>query len=139
MADSREKKLNKILENQIKLQQKPKKIRFKMNEIEKGSYLPLKIENLTFGYNENKNLFENLNIEIYRGERFLILGENGVGKSTILKLIANQLKPNSGEIKTTEKTKIGYYDQEHESLQMEKTVLENFIEFNLSDSIVIAH
>ncbi len=139
MADSREKKLNKILENQIKLQQKPKKIRFKMNEIEKGSYLPLKIENLTFGYNENKNLFENLNIEIYRGERFLILGENGVGKSTILKLIANQLKPNSGEIKTTEKTKIGYYDQEHESLQMEKTVLENFIEFNLSDSIVRAH
>lgn len=139
MAESREKKLEKILKNQITLQQKNKTVRLKMNVEEKGSLIPLKVEQLSFGYEKEKNILENLNFEIYRGEKFLIVGENGVGKSTLLKLIANQLIQNNGEIKIAPKTEIGYYAQEHETLNLSKNLIENFNEFQQSESIIRAH
>ena len=58
-------------------------------------------------------------------ERFLIVGENGVGKSTLLKLIMGILQPKSGEIKFSQKTEIAYYAQELELLDLDKTVLQN--------------
>ena len=100
-----------------------KHVNIHLNPVNEGSKIPLQVECLTFGY--NKNLFENLSFTINNKERFLILGENGVGKSTLLKLIMNYLKPRNGIIKFGSKTKIAYYAQEQENLDLEKTVLEN--------------
>ena len=73
-----------------------------------------------------------MSFEVHKGEKFLIVGENGVGKSTLLKLIIGQLQPDNGVIEFGHKTDIGYYAQEHEILKNEKTILENFSDLNLS-------
>lgn len=58
----------------------------------------IKIENLKFSYNENENIFENLNFEILKGKKIAIIGETGSGKSTFIDLISNLLEPNNGRI-----------------------------------------
>lgn len=139
MAESREKSLKKLLENKIELRPAEKKVYLKMQVEDLGSMIPLKIEDLTFGYKEENPLYEKINFEIFRRERFLIVGENGVGKSTLLKLITKELTPWQGKIKTTDKTKIGYYAQEHETLNLEKTVLENMEDLNQNAGKMRAH
>lgn len=65
------------------------------------------------------------------GERILIAGNNGVGKSTLLKLIMNELTPDAGEIKVGSKTKFAYYDQEQKDVNStNKTILEYFQDSN---------
>ena len=132
IAKDRQKKLARLEENKVTLEKKQKTTRFKMKINHPSGVVPLKVENLKFGYNEEHILFDNLTFDLSRGEKFLIVGENGIGKSTLLKLIVGNLTPLSGTIDLNEKTEIGYYAQEHELLDNEKIILENFNEFNLS-------
>lgn len=67
-------------------------------------------------------LFEDLSFEIKRGEKVAIIGNNGTGKTTILKIITGMLPPDQGEIKPGAKVHIAYYDQEHQVLDMNKTI-----------------
>lgn len=69
-------------------------------------------------------LFKNISFEIKRRERVAIIGENGSGKTTLLKIINGLLEPDSGSISLGAKVHIGYYDQEHQLLNMENTVFE---------------
>lgn len=69
-------------------------------------------------------LFENIDFEIKRGEHVAIIGDNGSGKTTILKMINDLLTPDSGTITLGTNVEIGYYDQEHHVLHMEKTLFE---------------
>lgn len=138
MAQSREKTLNKLLANQIELRPANKKVKVQMTLENIGSTIPLKVENVSFGYNQDL-LYNNINFEIYRGEKFLIVGENGAGKTTLLKLISNQLTPLNGTIKISDKTKIGYYAQEHKTLNANLNLLENLKEFGLSEGKLRAH
>jgi len=69
-------------------------------------------------------LFQNLDFEIKRGEKVAIIGDNGTGKTTILKMINHVLKPDQGEITLGSKVHIGYYDQEHNILHPEKTLFD---------------
>ena len=131
MAQDREKKLEKLLENKIILEQKQKEANIKMKVKRESELIPLKVQNLTFGYKQN--LFENLTFSLGKGEKFLVVGTNGVGKTTLLKLIVGILKPQKGEIVIGEKTDIGYYAQEHESLNLEKNILDNFKELQISE------
>lgn len=70
------------------------------------------------------DLFKNLNFDIKRGERIAIIGNNGTGKTTILKMINQILTPDDGEIKLGSKVQIGYYDQEHQVLSSDKTLFD---------------
>lgn len=139
MAESREKSLNKLLKNKIELRPASKKINLKMNIDDLGSTIPLKVENISFQYPNSNPLYEKISFELYRGEKFLIVGENGVGKSTLLKLIQGIFPPTKGQIKASEKTKIGYYAQEHETLNPNKTILENLEDTNLNNGKIRAH
>lgn len=139
MAQSREKSLDKLLEQKIELRPVAKTVQIKMNINDLGSTIPLSVKEIGFGYDEQNLLYENITFDLYRGEKFLIVGENGVGKSTLLKLIMNQLNPTSGEIKLTNKTTIAYYAQEHETIDNNKTVLENFDDLNLKKGRIRAH
>lgn len=69
-------------------------------------------------------LFSNVNFSLKRGERVAIIGANGTGKTTLLKILNGLLTPDEGEIELGSKVQIGYYDQEHHVLDMEKTIFQ---------------
>lgn len=71
-----------------------------------------------------KILFEDVDVEIKRGERVAVIGNNGTGKTTLLKIINGSLQPEKGEVKLGAKVNIGYYDQEHQTMSGEKTIFE---------------
>lgn len=133
IAKDRIKKLEKLESEKVELEKKNKYTKFNM-KINRPSYsIPIKCNNLTFGYDEENLLYENLNFDLSRGEKLLVVGENGIGKTTLLRLIMGYLKPLEGNIEITEKTDIAYYAQEHEILEPNKTILENFANFGLAD------
>lgn len=132
IAKDRQKKLAKLESNKITLEAKKKIANFKVKINHPSDIVPLKCENLKFGYNTEQILFDNLTFDLSRKEKFLIVGENGVGKSTLLKLIMKYLEPLEGKIDINNKTEIGYYAQEHELLDKDKTILESFNDFSLS-------
>lgn len=73
---------------------------------------------------ENKELFKNVNINVYKGENVFIVGPNGCGKTTILKIVQGKLKQDSGEYLLGSNMKIAYYSQASEELEGNKTILE---------------
>lgn len=133
IAKDRIKKLEKLETQKIELEKKNKYTKFNVR-INRPSYsIPIKCNNLTFGYNEENLLYEDLNFDLTRGEKLLVVGENGIGKTTLLRLIMGYLTPIEGSIEITDKTDIAYYAQEHEILDNSKTILENFANFGLTD------
>ena len=121
-AESREKMLSKI-----ELVEKPAevddemKISLEPNIVSGNDVLTIRNLSKSFG---PQNLFSGIDMDIKRGERVAIIGNNGTGKTTILKLINALLPADSGTITLGSKVHIGYYDQEHHVLHMEKTVFE---------------
>lgn len=83
----------------------------------------LRIEGLAKSFGDH-SLFHDLNFEIKRGERVALIGNNGTGKTTILKIINQLLSADAGSFTLGSKVCIGYYDQEHHVLHMEKTLFE---------------
>ena len=121
-AESREKMLDKM-----ELLEKPVEIRDDMHlkltpQIISGNDV-LSIEDLSkhFGF---LTLFEHVDIEIKRGEHVAIIGDNGTGKTTLLKIINELESMDSGQIRLGSKVEIGYYDQEHHVLHSEKTLFD---------------
>lgn len=128
MAQSREKMLEKKQKEKLTKDIENKKVNLDIKIDDDGSKIPLIVNNLTFSYDNKKNIINNLSFLINKHERFLIVGHNGVGKSTLLKLITNNISPLSGNIKYGNKTTISYYAQEQENLDLTKNILENFSE-----------
>lgn len=121
-AESREKMLDKI-----EVIAKPTDVKSDMNihltpRIESGKDV-LSVEHLSKSFGA-LTLFESISFEIKRGEHIAIIGPNGTGKTTILKMINQIMEPDSGKITLGSKVEIGYYDQEHNVLHMEKTLFE---------------
>ena len=121
-AESREKMLDKI-----EVVDKPVELNARMNIKLEPSVISgndvLTVTDLTKSFDGN-TLFNNINFEIKRGERVALIGNNGTGKTTILKLINGIIPPDSGSIYLGAKVSIGYYDQEHHVLHMEKTIFD---------------
>ena len=121
-AESREKMLDKIdrlekpteLNSEIHLQLHPR--------IESGEDV-LTVKHLAKSF-DNLSLFSDLNFAIKRGEKVAIIGNNGTGKTTILKIINSVIEADAGSFTLGSKVHIGYYDQEHHVLHMEKTLFE---------------
>ncbi|MBP8902494.1 MAG: ABC-F family ATPase [Thiobacillaceae bacterium] len=88
-------------------------IRFDFDEREKLHRLAAEVENLNFGYEAGQKVINNLSLHIAAGDRIAIIGENGVGKTTLLRLLMGELKPDHGTIKWAEKAKPGYFAQDH--------------------------
>lgn len=123
MAQSREKMLNKKLKNSTIRDSEYKSVKINIQPNREGSKIPIMVNNIDFGY--DKLLIKNLSFVINNRERFLIVGENGVGKTTLLKLLIGILNIQNGKINYGSKTDIAYYAQEQELLDLEKSVLEN--------------
>ena len=79
----------------------------------------------SFGYGTNKKtLFENVNLDIKKGEKICIVGRNGIGKTTLLKILLEELSPEKGRVKIGHNVTFGYYDQGQLLLNPRNTVLE---------------
>ena len=83
----------------------------------------MKVEGLAKQFDGNY-LFSGIDFEIKRGERVALIGNNGTGKTTMLKIINGLVAPDDGEVRLGTNVHIGYYDQEHHVLHMEKTLVE---------------
>ena len=125
IAESREKLLAKKEKEMLERDKTYKRVKLRLQPEKEGSKIPIKVNNISFGYPNSKELIHNLSFLISKKERFLIVGENGVGKSTLLKLLVGKLKPLEGNIWYGSKTDMAYYAQEQETLDLDKTVLEN--------------
>ncbi|NCS65141.1 MAG: ABC-F family ATPase [Hydrogenophilales bacterium CG03_land_8_20_14_0_80_62_28] len=88
-------------------------IRFEYDEREKLHRQACEIENLRFGYDPATPIIQGFTASIDAGDKIAIIGENGVGKTTLVKLLVGELKPLSGHIKWAEKARLGYYAQDH--------------------------
>ena len=121
-AESREKMLAKI-----EVLDKPTEVNDAMHIIleprtESGNDV-LSIRNLSKSFGPLK-LFSHVDMEIKRGERVAIIGNNGTGKSTLLKIIMDRLPADMGQIRPGTKVHVGYYDQEQQVLHQEKTIFD---------------
>ena len=121
-AESREKMLDKI-----EVLEKPTEVNTEIHihltpRVISGNDV-LKVEGLEKGF-DGHTLFSDLNFEIKRGERVAIIGNNGTGKTTILKILNGLLAPDGGSFTLGSTVQIGYYEQEHHVLHMENTLFE---------------
>lgn len=121
-AESREKMLDKI-----EVLDKPSEVRADMHlhfspQVTSGNDV-LKVEHLAKAF-PGSPLFSDLNFTVSRGERIAIIGDNGTGKTTILKILNELERADSGSFTLGRKVHIGYYDQEHQLLHMDKTLVE---------------
>ncbi|WFD17235.1 hypothetical protein MARU1_003283 [Malassezia arunalokei] len=86
---------------------------FTLPETDKISPPLLQLDNVTFGYSEDKILLRNVNFDVTLDSRIALIGSNGAGKSTLIKLLINQLSPLSGDAKRNPRLRIGYFSQHH--------------------------
>ena len=120
-AKSKEKQLAKIEElHPPQIGRSPIKIRFHVSS--KSGNDVLSIENLAKSFDDTP-LFHGVTFNIYKGERVSLIGPNGVGKSTILKIILNKIKASGGGLHLGHNVKLGYYAQEQENLNLNKLVI----------------
>ena len=121
-AESREKMLNKIqriekpleVQSQMRLSLEPRVV--SGNDV-------LTVEELSKSFPQQK-LFSNISFQIKRGERVALIGNNGTGKTTMLKILNGLLDADAGSFSLGAKVQIGYYDQEHHVLHAEKTIFQ---------------
>lgn len=83
----------------------------------------LKVNNISKKFGK-KQILNNINFQLYKGDRVGIIGKNGIGKSTLLKILTNRVKADEGTIEFGSRVKIGYYDQDQSELYSNNTILE---------------
>lgn len=121
-AESREKLLNKIeVLDRPSIENAAMNLKLEPSITSGNDVLTVSHLKKSFG---SLSLFEDISFDIKREEKVAIIGKNGTGKTTILKIINELLPADGGEIKLGSKVKIGYYDQEHHVLDPEKTLME---------------
>lgn len=120
-AESREKMLEKI-QRIDKPEALPRKAHFKFEPKVRSGNDVIKLENVSKAF--DRPLFRNFNLEIKRGDKVALLGPNGIGKTTLLKIIAGKLKPDEGAIRFGTSVIPAYYDQEQESLDNSKMIID---------------
>ena len=120
------------------------KARIHIEEAEQSGRKVIEAHNICHSYGEQK-LIEKLSLKIMRGDRIGLVGNNGVGKSTLLKILLGEIKPNSGTVKIGTNLEIAYFDQLRRNLDPEKTIAQivgeggDYIKINGKDRHVIGY
>jgi ATP-binding cassette subfamily F protein uup len=117
-------------------EQARRELSFQLQNTQKKSKKFLAFKDVSFQHQGGKKIFENLTLDLFKGEKIGIVGANGVGKSTLLQLICGQLTPNLGEVKRSEGLQIQYFSQKREELIPTQTPAEYLGE--KSDFIILS-
>ena len=100
-----------------------------LQEGERSAKLVFEAENASFSYGD-RMLVRDLSVRIQRGDRIGLVGPNGVGKSTLIRLLLGELQPTSGRVRSGARLETAYYDQQREQLDLEATVADNVSDRN---------
>jgi len=128
-------------EQRIKRQGKAK---INVETSEQSGRKVIEARSISHGYGDEQ-LINNVKIKIRRGDRIGLIGNNGVGKSTLLKILLGHIEPDQGSVKLGTNLEIGYFDQIHRELDTEKTIAENvgngkeYIKINGKDRHIIGY
>ena len=122
-AESKQKVIDRLKSNLEKPESAPSAINFNLGIKNQSGEDVLDVSNLSLCF-DGLPLFENVSMEVHRGERIFILGRNGCGKTSLLKTLLGKYQANSGRIHFGEGVKIGYYDQIQQGMDSGKTVFE---------------
>ncbi|MDE5539794.1 MAG: ATP-binding cassette domain-containing protein, partial [Bacilli bacterium] len=123
MAMSKLKQIERMVKLDKPASANTKTFNFKLREFKESSKLVLSLQNLAIGYH---NILNTITLELYRGRKLGIIGDNGTGKSTLLKTIMNLIPTLGGTIQFGNNVTIGYFDQQLETLNKENTIYEEF-------------
>ena len=122
--EGRVRALKKLREERINRREVQGKAVIQIDDSQRSGKIVFEAENLNFGF-EGKEIVKDFNFNIMRGDRIALIGPNGCGKSTVLKLLLDQLKPDSGRLHCGTKLEVAYFDQYREILDPEKSVIDN--------------
>ncbi|MFW2404997.1 MAG: ATP-binding cassette domain-containing protein, partial [Gammaproteobacteria bacterium] len=123
---------------------RPRGARITIEEGERSGRKVIRLKNVGYSFDENP-LIENLSLKIMRGDRIGLIGNNGVGKSTLLNLMLGNIEPQAGTVKHGTNLDIGYFDQLRRELDLDKSVADNigggrdYIRINGKDRHVIGY
>ena len=127
-ARSKEKMLDKV-ERLEKPQEFKKKARFSFSQTRQSGNDVLHVEGIKKSYGE-RTLFKNINLDIYRGEKVALIGPNGVGKSTLFKMILGDEKYDDGIIKIGQNVETSYFHQEQKTLDVRNAIIDEIWDAN---------
>ncbi|NLV58548.1 MAG: ATP-binding cassette domain-containing protein [Clostridiales bacterium] len=120
-AESRQKRLDKI--ERLDKPMEEEQVRFSFDVHRRSGEEALEVKGLEKSF-EGKKVFENLSFSLRTGDRVALIGPNGVGKSTLFKILMNRLTPDKGSVKYGVNIDVGYYDQHQQDLNTQHTVLD---------------
>ncbi len=127
-AESKQKVIERIEATMVKPDKTLDSLNFKFNLAEECAKDVLTCENISKSFSDNKVL-SNVNIEIKKGEKVFLLGENGCGKTTLFNIILEKLTKDSGKVKIGPRVKTAYYDQTQQNLNLSNNIFEEISDF----------
>ncbi|GAA0136446.1 ABC-F family ATP-binding cassette domain-containing protein [Paenibacillus sp. YSY-4.3] len=123
---AKQKELERLERDRVEKPREAKKLRMNLQEGAFAASTLLRMNDVGFGYDESL-LFRHFNLQVERGERVGVLGPNGTGKSTLLKLITGQLAPSSGAVALHPQAQVGYFAQELHNLDEGMSILDSLL------------
>ncbi|MGR5271827.1 ABC transporter ATP-binding protein [Vibrio alginolyticus] len=122
--EGRVRALKKLREERRDRREVQGKVNLNIDDASRSGKIVFEAENVSFAY-EGKTIVDDFSFNIMRGDRIALIGPNGCGKSTVLKLLLGQLEAQSGRLHCGTKLEVAYFDQYREILDPEKTVIDN--------------
>lgn len=122
--EGRARALQALRNERMQRRERQGKARLEMSQADASGKRVVEVENATVGYGETP-VIRDFSAKIVRGDRIGIIGPNGVGKSTLLKLLLGELQPQQGTVKLGTKLKVAYFDQQRAQLDLDKSVIDN--------------
>ncbi|AIQ34127.1 ABC transporter ATPase [Paenibacillus sp. FSL R5-0345] len=125
---AKEAALERLNKNRVELPRETSKLKMKLESEAFMADTLLALREIDFAYKGSAPVLTDCSLSLHRGDRLAILGPNGVGKSSLLKLIAGIHKPTKGEVQLHPRTKVGYFAQELDNLAVSSTILDSLLE-----------
>jgi len=130
------KRVDRLKAQQVNAPRRERKVKVQFPDPPHGGRVALTVEKLAKGYG-GPLVFRDVNFEVERGQRLLVMGLNGAGKTSLLRILASQSQPTSGSFRLGHNASLGYYAQEHEGIRAGATVLQHMREQSDADERVL--